>query len=213
MLSLREQYNKKYAEGISYPCDGSVRLVRNVSDLLKPRAEILDLGSGEGKRHTLYLARLGFRVTAVDFSETAIDNLKRTADEEELPLEAICASVTDPKILAHLDRYDAVLAIRLFRHFPKRDKRFILDYMQERTVVGGYNVISALVSGNKTDHKKLRSDGLYPSKKGKIEARYEDWKILKRFHQMGGLRYQRRAKSLPRVQVRSPVQIVAKKKK
>ncbi|PLW74405.1 class I SAM-dependent methyltransferase, partial [Streptomyces sp. DJ] len=58
-------------------------LVREVEDLAPGRA--LDLAAGEG-RNALWLADRGWRVTAVDFSRTALDRGRRLA--AGLPAEA-----------------------------------------------------------------------------------------------------------------------------
>ncbi|MFF5721403.1 SAM-dependent methyltransferase [Streptomyces buecherae] len=54
----------------------NVRLIETVSDL--PPGDALDLGCGEGG-DTLALARLGWRVTAVDLSAVAVDRLSALA--------------------------------------------------------------------------------------------------------------------------------------
>jgi len=44
---------------------------------------ILDIGAGSG-RHTIYLAKSGFQVVALDVSETALEILSGIADQEKL---------------------------------------------------------------------------------------------------------------------------------
>ncbi|WHM40719.1 class I SAM-dependent methyltransferase [Streptomyces sp. BPTC-684] len=56
----------------------------------------LDLGAGAG-RHSLWLARRGWRVTAVDFSATALERTRRDAAAEELDVTTV---------LADLDSYE-----------------------------------------------------------------------------------------------------------
>lgn len=76
----------------------------------------LDLAAGEG-RNALWLASLGWEVTAVDFSEVALD--KGRAVEATLsvahPVEWVCADVLDWRGLDRPDQpgYDLVLAAYL----------------------------------------------------------------------------------------------------
>lgn len=49
----------------------------------KEKGSVLDLACGDG-RNALFLAGNGFEVTAVDFSEAALNRLKRFAEKEKL---------------------------------------------------------------------------------------------------------------------------------
>ena len=49
----------------------------------KEKGSVLDLACGDG-RNALFLAESGFEVTAVDFSEAALNRLKRFAEKERL---------------------------------------------------------------------------------------------------------------------------------
>lgn len=73
------------------------RFVGREKKLLKPEAKlvewersfikgnVLDIACGEG-RNALYLASLGYEVTAVDFSEVALTHLKEFAEEYQLDI-------------------------------------------------------------------------------------------------------------------------------
>lgn len=58
-----------------------------------PAGRALDLACGEG-RNAIWLAERGWRVTAVDFSQVAIDRARRLADERSVKLELVLADVT-----------------------------------------------------------------------------------------------------------------------
>ena len=66
---------KKHVWG-SKPNDSVLKYV----DKLAP-GSILDLASGDG-RNTIYLAKQGFNITAVDISPTGINNLKDSAEQQ-----------------------------------------------------------------------------------------------------------------------------------
>ncbi|MFF1481200.1 class I SAM-dependent methyltransferase [Streptomyces sp. NPDC058301] len=61
-----------------------------------PGRQALDLGAGAG-RHALWLARHGWRVTAVDFSASALESTRRQAAADELEVTTV---------LADLDSYE-----------------------------------------------------------------------------------------------------------
>lgn len=59
---------------------------------LQPGSRVLDLMCGYG-RHALALGRKGIAVTAVDNLPAYIDEVRRTVETEQLPVEAVCAPV------------------------------------------------------------------------------------------------------------------------
>src|SRR5437763_4390638 len=67
-------------------------LVQEAGSLAPGRA--LDLGCGEG-RNALWLAGLGWRVTAVDFSQVALERGRAVAAERGLEIEWIPADVVE----------------------------------------------------------------------------------------------------------------------
>ena len=74
---------------------------------LPPGGAVLDLGCGPGL-YAERLARAGFAVTGVDFSQNSIDYAVKHAREQQLPIQYRCQSYLD---LDEPARYDAVLLI------------------------------------------------------------------------------------------------------
>jgi tellurite methyltransferase len=91
-------------------------LVEHVSRL-PPRGTVLDVACGQG-RNTLFLARAGFRVHAVDRDSDAIDRVRAAARTEGLLVtgEALDLEVDPPPVLGHA-RYDAVVVFN-YLHRP-----------------------------------------------------------------------------------------------
>ena len=82
----------------------------------------LDLACGEG-RNALWLARQGWRVTAVDFAEVALDKGRRRAAKDGLELEWIAADLT--VYVPEPGGFDLVLIAYL--HLQPGDMRAVLS--------------------------------------------------------------------------------------
>jgi 2-polyprenyl-3-methyl-5-hydroxy-6-metoxy-1,4-benzoquinol methylase len=93
--------------------EGTPTEVDQVLDLLEVEsgAHILDLACGPG-RHTLELARRGFRVTGVDRTAAYLERAREQAAEEELEIEFVQA---DMREFRRPDAFDA--AVNLFTSF------------------------------------------------------------------------------------------------
>jgi len=97
------------AEPITAHRANTRREVRGVLDLvpLRPRARILDVPCGFG-RHSIELARKGFRVTGVDICSKLLKEARRNAAARGVPVQFRC---TDMRKLAYRNRFDAVLSL------------------------------------------------------------------------------------------------------
>jgi SAM-dependent methyltransferase len=145
-----------------------------------PRGKALSLAEGEG-RNAVYLAQLGFEVTAVDFSEVGLQKAQSLARERGVGLTCLHAD------LANLDmgtrQWDLVVSIfaqpdstvrqRLYgqlQHSLKRGGAFVLESKADpaagahdrypgadilRLEIGGLRVVHAL------EHERVLNEGPY----------------------------------------------------
>ncbi|MFC1900805.1 class I SAM-dependent methyltransferase [Chloroflexota bacterium] len=97
--------------------------VINLLDI-KPGAHVLDLCCGVG-RHSLELARRGFRVTGVDRTRSYLDRAVAQAEEEKLDVEFI---QEDMRNFLRADSFDCVISMYTsFSYFkdPEEDRKVV----------------------------------------------------------------------------------------
>jgi SAM-dependent methyltransferase len=117
----REDWDSRYAEKeLLWSASPNRFLVAEASGLAPGRA--LDLACGEG-RNAIWLAELGWQVTAVDFSEVAISKARERAARDGADVDFICADLLDygPEPGA----YDLVLV--LYLQLPAGERRLVLS--------------------------------------------------------------------------------------
>ncbi len=119
------------------------RLVEHGADLTPGTA--LDVGCGEGA-DAIWLAERGWRVTAVDFSDVALDRGRRRAEAAGVPgaVEWICADLVDFDPTGAT--YDLVLV--MFVHLRPPERRRLLQLSAATLVPGGLVLVAGYDSTN-----------------------------------------------------------------
>ncbi len=148
----------------------SIRSV--VKDLLKYKTNgtVLDLGCGAG-RHSLFLARNGFKVVAVDSKSEVLAALKELARLQKLPIKVVRADVIT---YAPNKQFDVILSNMLLHFISDMEKKHSFQFMWDATKKNGLNVVSVYTDKNPKGTKP------FPVKAGDLKKWYEKagWKIL-----------------------------------
>ncbi len=112
---------------------------------LPPRGLILDVGAATGA-YTIPLAKLGYYVTAVDFSESLLNMCLHRAREEGIDSRIACI-VADARDLSAITRndYDAALLMGPLYHLIREDDRLTaVREVYNRLKPGGVIVSASL---------------------------------------------------------------------
>ncbi len=86
-----------------------------------PRGKALDLAMGTG-RNSIFLAKHGYEVDGVDFSEVAIEKVNSFAQKESLPVHTECADLSHYQIA--VNTYDLIINFYFLERalFPMMEK-------------------------------------------------------------------------------------------
>jgi len=97
------------------------RFVAEALGQRKPSGRALDLACGEG-RNAIWLAKQGWAVTAVDYSDVAIERGRQLATAEGVDLDWICEDVTSVALPSKA--FD--LAVVSYLQVPREDMQAVL---------------------------------------------------------------------------------------
>lgn len=114
-----------------FPREPDAILIELVDQLRPGRA--LDLGAGEG-RNSLWLARQGWQVTAVDLSQVALSRLAAEAVAEHLAVSTVHADISD--YLARAEQFDLVVVANI--HPTPEQRARLLAAAAAAVAPGGY---------------------------------------------------------------------------
>lgn len=139
---------------------------------LKPGASILDLCCGVG-RHSLELARRGFRVTGVDRTRAYLERARRAAADEHLDVEFVQADVRD---FVRVDEFDgAVSMFTSIGYFDSDDEDVtVLRHVCESLRPGGRLLIDT--QGKEALARRFREREWFAHADGSIE--FEERKLI-----------------------------------
>jgi SAM-dependent methyltransferase len=127
----REDWNRRYAETeFLWTAEPNRFLVAEVAELVPGRA--LDLACGEG-RNAVWLARQGWRVTAVDFSEVGLAKAERLANSRGVEVDWVLADVIDYRPPQRA--FD--LVVILYLQLPAERRRDVLRHAAQALVADG----------------------------------------------------------------------------
>jgi tellurite methyltransferase len=171
--------------------------VEKIASQLPASTRILDLGCGEG-RNAIYLAGLGFKVTAFDISLAGIGKLLQTAEHKHLTIDA---SVADMREYEFPHRFDLIICNGCLHLITREESKGVIRRMKEATEPGGLNIVGVFTD-TLPEPEDLRGFMIGLFKEGELIEQYKDWEILEsRAYQFkdehpGGLSHEHAANEL-----------------
>lgn len=127
-LDRKKTWNERYQAKPDQALQPEPFLIDHLS-YLKP-GSVLDIACGDG-RNSIFLAEKGFKVTGLDFSEIAIDRLRKVADAKNLNIETIEMDLSLDDGFSALKKFDNLIII----HFKLSD--VLLDQIPNLLNPGG----------------------------------------------------------------------------
>jgi len=128
-MPMRQMWNQMYEKDKGEGCGADAWLVDTLADATPGHA--LEFGAGTGL-NALWLARRGWRVTAIDFADVAVAYLVAQAEAAALPVTAKVADIT-----AYQDARAYDLVYMCYIHLEAEDQRKMLRSSARQLKRGG----------------------------------------------------------------------------
>jgi tellurite methyltransferase len=110
-------------------------LARQVSELLPPRARVVDLGCGEGRDSVFFAAR-GFQVTGVDASSAGLAKAERFAREQGVWVRWVLGDMAE---LALEGPYDLIYSLGTIHYVERPARPALFRRLQALSAPAGYH--------------------------------------------------------------------------
>lgn len=141
-----------------------------MEDYISTPANILDLGAGEG-RNSVFLAKLGFMVTAVDINKTALDKIRKASDGNDLDIQCELIDIAGYDIS---EEYDAVISTAALYFIAASDLTKVIRNIQTHTKNNGINLLTLFSTD---DPGVSETPYYYFFSENELREYYKDWHI------------------------------------
>lgn len=166
----QKEHAEKYAAGGYFWGVMPNKYVARIGDYLSPPGSILDLGAGEG-RNSIFLAKQGFSITAIDINETGLSKIQRASDNDNLDIRSELADIST---YATVGEYDAIIANAALHFIEAGDISRIINNIQGHTKKGGVNLFTLFSTD---DPGVLETPDYYFFSEEELRRYYKDWEI------------------------------------
>ncbi|MFM1651478.1 methyltransferase domain-containing protein [Brevibacillus sp. B_LB10_24] len=174
----KAQLQKLYLQEEYYWGVEPSRLAEKILDTIpedrRKNMKIVDLGAGEG-RDSVFLARAGFELIAVDIAPAGLAKAERLAAKQNTGIKTVEADIND---FAWKEPVDLVYSIGALQYIEPQNRSRQFSRFKERTLPGGLHVLFAFVDHPDVDLPPDWGKNEYLYKRTELQGYYADWDII-----------------------------------
>jgi SAM-dependent methyltransferase len=108
-----------------------------------PKGKALDLGIGDG-RNAFFLARNGFAVEGIDFSQAAVKKCNDLAAKEGLPVQAVLADLRDFQIPK--ERYACIICSYVLPFLKRSEAETVINRIKTGLIRHGVSFVAVFTT-------------------------------------------------------------------
>ncbi len=154
-------------------------LITIFENKFEANSNCLDLGSGQG-RDAIYLAGKGFKVTAIDSSDVAINQLNQKIKKEEITnLESVCSDVLSFEIIQ--EKYQVIIIINTLQFLPREKCLKLITNIKNKIALNGFVVIKAFTTSDSSFIRNRDNTNNTFFTPNELKDLFDDFKVLHHF--------------------------------
>lgn len=187
----KDRWEDEYSHLKNIPSTSALRSSRMVKKHIESHPQLggraLDMGSGNG-RNSIYLAKNGYSVDAIELSSNAVDEANNKIRAEGLSdsVKTIQGNVGE-KLPYGDDSFDLIIDMMTFHLLSRSEREIYISELQRILKRGGYYLIRTLASDSPAI-KKLVNDSPGPEENsytipqsGMVEKAFTEQELLSLF--------------------------------
>jgi tellurite methyltransferase len=168
-VESQEKWNRKHLDRLANQDEPIVneRLKKLIPGIEPGRA--IDLACGLGA-NSLYLASLGFEVSAVDLSEVALNHVRNQAEKDGLNIHPVLADLSDPSNLkVEFEKFD----LALITYYLDRS---LFPIVKNMVKIGGYFFMETFYEADNGGKQQISSQ--YKLASNELLEKFRGWRII-----------------------------------
>lgn len=170
-------FNQVYKKNNNAWGESQNKLLDIIMPNLRLGSTFLDLGCGQGK-DSLFMAKNNFKVTAIDSSEVAINQLNKVAESEGLKnLETITTDIRDFQI--EKNKYNIIYGSNVLQFLKKDEAEKIIETIKENVAQSGFIILTSFTTDDPSYDKTKENRAFFEPKE--MLNFFKDFKIIHYF--------------------------------
>lgn len=178
MILAMSPYDKEYEKQEYYWGVNHSELAEKTVNLVcaqsYPGRRLLDIGSGEG-RDSIYFAKCGFMVDALEISLPGIKKIRQFSKLNEIPINVLHANMIGYEIN---DQYDVIYSMGALQFLPIEQRSKHFEKYRQHTCIGGLNTHLVFVEKPFIQVAPDWENNEYFYRSGELAGYYHNWEII-----------------------------------
>jgi len=171
--NIKELYDRVYSQRDNvFNTDKNNPLFNEVHKHAK-LGNVFDIGAGEGL-NSLWFARRGYNVDAMDISSVAIQKIKDAARCNNLNITAFVGDISKYVIDK---KYDIVLMLHVMHHIISEEVPNIVETIKKNTSEGGTHIVSLFTKNSDFYKQDIKTNFYYDANMEVLDL-YKGWDVL-----------------------------------
>lgn len=171
---LQEIYLKEEYYWGTEPNELVEKVLQYIPEDQRKGKKLVDLGAGEG-RDSVFFAKEGFRVLAVDISPAGLMKAEKLASKEKVALKTLEEDIND---LILLEEVDIIYSIGTLQYLKPENRKRQFEHFKASTREGGLHILFAFIEHPEVDIAPDWGKNEYLYGREELQSYYLDWDIL-----------------------------------